>query len=1089
MPNIIGEQIPGYVAKQINKRQKAHGSGHGDNDRTPEYIQYLNSKTAWVKLASGINISDKRAANEALRSGLNGTQLAKEYVLFNGTSDLSKNGQTDSNGKIFYPLQQRDSFERKYNVNATETGFSEFGYVPMPGIESAEIKCLTRGSIKRATVKIKCYSPEQFQILDLLYLRIGYTMLLEWGNSLYLDNNSDRLEQMGYTLIESENGFFSDTVKTYYDMLNKIKTYREDKFGNYDALVARVVNFSWQFAQDGSYDITLELISMGDVIESLKTNISPNSDMLSLIDPLYNNTTSTSQTNTQIVPPTSNTLSSYLYYQSILDADATNHSTEKIYIEAQGTPTQVGHFVKPVAGGVTIPLGMETLGPYNSETEAKQAIQDAYPGAVENTSDISRFILNSNPLLSNEYWIHPRNYTVYYQPESMESPFSSVSTEYKEKNIARINYNNTATTDYTFGYYMRFGHLLEFLQKYIVPNIQSNNQTVAPFLKIDSGTYGNLMHHFPFQVSLDPQVCIVNNLDENVGTKQYYHQLKRWIHPTKPGAAFIMDIYIHHQTIDRCLRDNLDGKGNLSLFNFLNSICLALNKALGGINQLEPIIDADENTIRIMDNNYYEPKQNKYGLELYGYNPDKKYLSSNFVRNFNLKTEITPEFANMASISSTAGGYVKGVENTMFSKWDWGLDDRLQPEVSAPVGIQFTSSRDEVKQTYLRKFWWAHNSAFGMKDSGIELDPQIIENNVSIVSEFYKAINSEIQLRSSGSYASPTNGFIPINLGVTMDGISGIKIYNELNISTKFLPRNYPENLHFIIKGVNHKLSNSDWETSVETVVIANSEDAAGKYMKYEDIRDEVLDILGETGAQISSATGIKTGKLTTQMIQVMNSFNILDTLERAHFLAQMAQESGNYTQTKENLRYTTIEQLDRIFGTKLPQNDLASYLNNAEKLGNKVYANKNGNGDVASGDGYRYRGRGYIQLTGKNNYIAFNNYLRSKGIQDDVVADPDLVSTKYPLEASVYWWIGPTLGASSNISKVAKHGSTPQDVLNVTKIVAGPNPDQSNINGKIQYFNYYYQMLLTQFVTNPLATTNLPAAMIPYTGNAITPF
>ena len=79
-----------------------------------------------------------------------------------------------------------------------------------------------------------------------------------------------------------------------------------------------------------------------------------------------------------------------------------------------------------------------------------------------------------------------------------------------------------------------------------------------------------------------------------------------------------------------------------------------------------------ENKLQHVEKELKSMDQRLYGLELYGYNPDKKYLSSNFVRNFNLKTEITPEFATMATIGSTAGGYVKGVENTMFSKWNRG---------------------------------------------------------------------------------------------------------------------------------------------------------------------------------------------------------------------------------------------------------------------------------------------------------------------------------------------------------------------------------------------------------------------------------
>ncbi len=381
MPNIIGEPIPDYVAKQINHRQRIHGSGQDGTVRTAEQIAYLNSKTVWVKLASGVSLNDARVTEEKLRGGTDqmpGSTLATRYVLFNGTSHI-ENGYLTQRGTDPQKDNVTDYYTGTYNVNAF-TENSEFGLVPMPGIESAEIKCMNRGSIKRATVKIKCYSPEQFQILDLLYMRIGYTMLLEWGNSLYWSNSQDNLQEMGYTLVEDPDGFFSDSIKTYYDMIPRIKKYRADKSGNYDALVARVVNFSWQFAQDGSYDITLELLSMGDVIESLKTNISPNPDILKFVDDTYENSTETSPPSTsQITPPSSNVISSYLYYQSKLNQNPANYSTEKIYIELQGTPTQMGHFIKPVEGDVPVPQSIETLGPYNSDSAARQAMKTLYP--------------------------------------------------------------------------------------------------------------------------------------------------------------------------------------------------------------------------------------------------------------------------------------------------------------------------------------------------------------------------------------------------------------------------------------------------------------------------------------------------------------------------------------------------------------------------------------------------------------------------------------------------------------------------------------------------------------------------------------
>jgi hypothetical protein len=133
--------------------------------------------------------------------------------------------------------------------------------------------------------------------------------------------------------------------------------------------------------------------------------------------------------------------------------------------------------------------------------------------------------------------------------------------------------------------------------------------------------------------------------------------------------------------------------------------------------------------------------------------------------------------------------------------------------------------KEDIRKTYLEDFWKQRSSAFGLKvsDGNVTLDDNIIEKNITNATEFYKLVYAKMQ-ENNPQYASPSNGFIPISLGVTMDGISAFKIYNSLNVSTKFLPANYGENLHFIVKSVNHKLSNSDWETTLETVVIAKND-------------------------------------------------------------------------------------------------------------------------------------------------------------------------------------------------------------------------------------------------------------------------
>jgi hypothetical protein len=269
--NIVGEGFNKKIAEQIKQRQKIYGSINRDN----EQLSYLNSRTGWCKLLSGVSVDlstvgEQKPTIRDLQLPT-GTDLAKNFILFQGTS--LDNGFRSGISPI----------NSVYNYNAYGLGGTEFGLRPMPGIISAEIKTETRGSIKKSTVRLQANNRTQFDIIDLLYMRLGYSMLLEWGNSSYFDNKGSYVKENTYSLedIWFEGKYTAtstvDNSKisvplTYSTILPLIQNRRLESDGNYDAIFAKVFNFSWTFTEDGKYDITINLISLGDVVESLKAN-------------------------------------------------------------------------------------------------------------------------------------------------------------------------------------------------------------------------------------------------------------------------------------------------------------------------------------------------------------------------------------------------------------------------------------------------------------------------------------------------------------------------------------------------------------------------------------------------------------------------------------------------------------------------------------------------------------------------------------------------------------------------------------------------------------------------------------------------
>ena len=136
---------------------------------------------------------------------------------------------------------------------------------------------------------------------------------------------------------------------------------------------------------------------------------------------------------------------------------------------------------------------------------------------------------------------------------------------------------------------------------------------------------------------------------------------------------------------------------------------------------------------------------------------------------------------------------------------------------------------------------------------------------------------------------------------------------------------------------------------------------------------------------------------MIAQIPDTASRFGITNTLRLAHFLSQCGHESGGFKAVRENLNYSA-KGLVGIFKKYFSPTLAIAYERQPEKIANRVYAGRMGNGDEHSGDGYKYRGRGYIQLTGKENYTRFD-----ATVPENIVADPDLVATKYPLASAAF--------------------------------------------------------------------------------------
>ena len=183
------------------------------------------------------------------------------------------------------------------------------------------------------------------------------------------------------------------------------------------------------------------------------------------------------------------------------------------------------------------------------------------------------------------------------------------------------------------------------------------------------------------------------------------------------------------------------------------------------------------------------------------------------------------------------------------------------------------------------------------------------------------------------------------------------------------------------------------------------------------------------------------------QIPSIQEKFGIKTALRLAHFLAQAGHESGGFRVTNENLNYSA-KGLQGIFKKYFPSEGIAlEYAKKPQKIANRVYSGRMGNGNEATGDGYKFRGRGYIQLTGRDNYTAFG-----KSIDVAIEENPDIVSTTHALTSAAWFW------SKNKLNEIADTGATDEVVTKITKRVNGGT---IGLADRIKHFKEFHTLLV----------------------------
>lgn len=808
MANLTGSPLDSYVQDQIEIRQKVLGNNPEIQNLDVRVLNNYN-KNSWVRLASSVDVIGEDILSEV------GTipkdeNLAKGFVLMGGVTNtifdtsLPKGGVIPDQESNLYPLT---AAQYSYGL-----GNLDYGLTPPPGLISAQIQHLNRGAIRKFQIKLQAQNKDQMAILESLYLRLGYYMLLEWGHTNYIDRNKEYVSQPDFNTPAFNKFFEKGNIDSNIE--TAIESHKRDTGGNYEGALFKVDNFSWSINKDGSYDITLSGVSKGGLIDSLtigspgifEEEISPIEDYI-------------------IINPDPDEKRSIL---ESLGATINDSDLAEFYTKTIGTLLANGEYLKLKQAGaiqiknpnsLTQPNVLNVVSAFDSSDD-----DSAITILDQNRSILNKILFNLTRELKKQDWtqINGKNRYKNYQlrPEYVKS---LNIPELKE--LVSIQFDNTNKEENPYEYnYITLGALFSIIKEKVLG--KGNNVKV----KLSDGYEDNLMLTHWFQHSTDPRICLIpfsieGETEDNLN-KIISKAFKVGTGNPEGYQGRLMAIHVNIEFITKTLQKSSGDEG-INLYKFIDTLMYEIQGALGGLNRFTITYD-DINGINVKDDTIIpgindakdQTNEEKRKLRLYGTQPQ---IEGSFVRNISAQSKITSKMATQIAIGSTASGNTINNSTSLLARWNEGLVDRLQiTEQRSLLLNQRAQSLIEGKDTSVNEIQVELDKKYDLQKKFLIDQYQNFKNvgnptytqaqtNLKTLLEYDMAIKT-----LNGNVAG--KGFIPIDLTLELDGISGILLYQKLLTTNEILPASYDDKIDFIIMAMDHTISNNEWTTTLSTL-------------------------------------------------------------------------------------------------------------------------------------------------------------------------------------------------------------------------------------------------------------------------------
>jgi len=788
MGNLVGAPLDQWVQKQIKVRQEVIGDNPNTIVDSNKRILHNHNKTSWVRMASSVDVNKDGLNSETIHGTSLGSNFAKNFVLFGGinfTPSLTKGGVIKEQTEQDYAL-----LASQYSYGLGEPNR---GYQPIFGLDSVKIRHLNRGAIRKYNISLKAHNKLQFEIIESLYLRLGYYMLLEWGHTVYIDGNKE-LQTSPEKNTDAFNDFF-ENGKTDNDIVDSIKLNRKKTGGNYDGALFLVSNYSWNLEDDGSYNITIEGISKGGLLGSLLLNSSSTKDS-NFFNYTFPNITNDKR-------------KEILKELKYTDTDPDNEQKIEIkYQKALGSFLSRGKYEELINAGAIVESST------NSQSKTQQKV------IFENDTDDNQTVfLDQKRTKLNEKLF---SFNQYLENGEWQNENGLSYKVLKDQKLLRLKLKNPNNNKNAFYYdYIQLGKLLEIIKQEYFSNSDSDN----PSYEIDFLDEDNGMFTHWFQHSTDPKVCLIpfeyyDTLENTTKTSPSLNNILSQFDGSfrdknNPYRGNLMNIFVNLEFIASTLKKStLPETGEIPFYNFLDEIMYSIQTSLGNLNSfyITYTEDSDSNpSLKIIDDTVIpetNESNNDQHLRLFGVQPG---IEGSFVRNISTQSKITDKLVTQITIGSTSTGV--NSSTSLLARWNEGLEDRIKKSSSNLNNSnqdQNNEILERIKNTYdnilifLKDVYENHNNPTSVTTA---------QSNLKLLLEYDLGIKT-----LNGSIAG--KGFIPIDLSLELEGMSGMLLFQKLKVDNLILPYSYINKIDFIIQAMDHTIQNNEWTTTLSTLSV-----------------------------------------------------------------------------------------------------------------------------------------------------------------------------------------------------------------------------------------------------------------------------